>query len=127
LRGKLGAAEQRQVELNAEILEISYAAHTGDLKAAKRLREITTKLAHLTTEVSSLTAALAEGARRELEQREQELAARRRADAERADVELADAESLALEIDRGRDENRCGSLRKQDGLRSKALRRRPSE
>jgi hypothetical protein len=45
LRGKLGAAEQRQVELNAEILEISWAANTGDAKAKARIDAITNELA----------------------------------------------------------------------------------
>lgn len=99
LRSKLGAAEHRQVELNSEILEISYVAHTGDGRAKKRLDEITIELGHLTTEVSSLTAALAEAARRELQQRDQEMAAKRRDDASKADAALAEAAVLAEKFD----------------------------
>jgi hypothetical protein len=99
LRSKLGAAEQRQVELNAEILEISWAANTGDAKAKARIDAITNELAHLATEVKSVTAALAEGARRETQARDAEISARRRADAEQADKIMLEAETLAATMD----------------------------
>jgi hypothetical protein len=99
LRGKRGAAEQRQMELDSEIEEISYAAHTGDAKAKKRLEEITNEQAHLATEIKSTTAALAEGARRQMQEREEEMSAQRRADAEQADAIMAEAEKIALAMD----------------------------
>lgn len=99
LRGKRGAAEQRQMELDSEIEEISYAAHTGDPKAKKRLEDITNEQAHLATEIKSTTAALAEGARRQMQEREEEMSAQRRADAEQADTIMAEAEKLAKTMD----------------------------
>jgi chromosome segregation ATPase len=99
LRGKRGAAEQRQMELDSEIEEISFAAHTGDAKAKKRLDEITNELSHLATEIKSTTAALAEGARRQLQEREEEMSAQRRADAEKAETVMAEVEKLAAAID----------------------------
>ncbi len=99
LRGKLGAAEHRQVELNAEILEISWAAHSGNVKAKSRLDEITTELAHLAAEVTSITAALAEGARRQLAEQDAARKDRRRSDAAKAEVVLKEAEKIAERLD----------------------------
>jgi hypothetical protein len=99
LRGKLGAAQQRQVELDGEIQEISWAANTGDVKAKKRLDEISNEQAHLATEIKSTTAALAAGARLEMQEREEAMAAKRRDDAKAAELLCAGVETIAEKFD----------------------------
>ena len=116
LRDELAAAEQRQVELDAEILEISWAANTGDAKAKKRIDEIANELAHLATEVKSVTAALAEGARREMEARDAEISARRHADAEQANKIMLEAEALAATMDGAMALLRVGAVDLQDKM-----------
>ena len=98
-RGKLGAAQQRQVELDGEIQEISWAANTGDVKAKKRLDEISNEQAHLATEIKSTTAALAAGARLEMQEREEAIAAKRRDDAKAAELLCAGVEMIAEKFD----------------------------
>jgi hypothetical protein len=99
LRGKLGAAQQRQVELDGEIQKISWAATTGDVKAKKRLDEISNEQAHLATEIKSTTAALAAGARLEMQEREEAIAAKRRDDAKAAELLCAGVEMIAEKFD----------------------------
>jgi hypothetical protein len=62
LRGKLAASEGLQSELNDEIQEVSFLAHTGDAKSKKRLEEIGAALSNVGIEIRSLTAALATAA-----------------------------------------------------------------
>jgi hypothetical protein len=99
LRAKHGAAEGRKIELESELQEISFDAHTGDAKAAKRLKEISSELIHVDTELKSLTSALAESARREKAATEADGARRKVAAAETARGLLGELESLGQEFD----------------------------
>ena len=102
LRSKLGGAEGRRVELESELAEIGFAAHVeGDAKSVKRLKEISSELANVDVEVKSLTAALAENARREAAAEDADRAKRRRADAEKAKTMLGELEQLGQEFDAG--------------------------
>lgn len=116
LRTKLGAAEGRQVELNAEILEVSYGAHTGVAKDRKRLTEINDELARLAPEVTSLTAAMAEATRRETQARDAEISARRRADMEQADKIMLEAETLAATMDAAMSSLKAAAVDLQDKM-----------
>ena len=100
LRAKLGAAEGRRIEIESELAELGFAAHVeADPKSIKRLKEISSELAQIDTELKSLTAALAENARREAAAEAVALAKRRKADAEKAGAVIAEAERLAELMD----------------------------
>jgi hypothetical protein len=100
LRGRLAAIEGQQVELLAERDEISFAAVVDrEKKAVQRLVEINTALSQMTSDASTVVAALADASRREMQQRDQEMATRRRNDAEQAETHLAKAEDLAQKLD----------------------------
>jgi chromosome segregation ATPase len=100
LRAKLAAAEGLQLELNAEVQEISYAAHVDrEPKAVKRLAEISHQLEHVIGgEIKSLTAALAEAAKREVAAQEAARAELRRKNARKAADVLLEVEALATTI-----------------------------
>jgi hypothetical protein len=102
LRARLASIEENQTELLAERDDggAAYAAHVeGSPKAIKRLAEINGELSRLQAEASTVSAALAEAARREMQAREKDVAARRRSDAAQADVILAETEKLAETMD----------------------------
>jgi chromosome segregation ATPase len=102
LRARLASIEDAQNELLAERDdgEIAFSAHVeGDAKAIKRLAEINAELGRLQGEASTVGAALAEAARREMQARDQDLAERRRADGEQAETILAETEKLAAAMD----------------------------
>jgi hypothetical protein len=102
LRARLASIEEGQIELLAERDDggTAYAAHVeGSPKAIKRLAEINAELGRLQAEASTVGAALAEAARREMQARDKDLAARHRADAEQADTILAETEKLAETMD----------------------------
>jgi hypothetical protein len=102
LRARLASIEENQIELLAERDDggTAYAAHVeGSPKAIKRLAEINAELGRLQAEASTVSAALAEAARREMQARDQDVAARRRSDAAQADMILAETEKLAETMD----------------------------
>jgi hypothetical protein len=102
LRARLAGIEEAQVELLGERDDggTAYAAHVeGSPKAIKRLAEINAELNRLQAEASTVGAALAEAARREMQARDKDMAARRREDAEQADTVMAEVEKLAKEMD----------------------------
>jgi DNA repair exonuclease SbcCD ATPase subunit len=93
LRGKIAAIEGRQIELAAERDEIAYTAHVErDKTAVKRLAEINAEIAHLSSELTSLNAALEEAGRRATAAVSAEAAEAEKARAEQA---LPIAERLA--------------------------------
>jgi hypothetical protein len=95
LRNKLGAAEGVKLELDAEIAEISFDAHTGVAKAATRLSEIARQQQTVAVEIKSQEAALAEGAKREVAAQESQRAELRRSNAAKAANLLLEAEETA--------------------------------
>jgi hypothetical protein len=99
LRGKLAASQGLQSELNAEIQEVSFLAHTGDIKSQKRLDEIRTALSKVDIEIRSLTAALATAANMQVAEQDAARAELQRANASKAEAILAEAESLATKMD----------------------------
>jgi hypothetical protein len=99
LRGKLAASNGLQSELNAEIQEVSFLAHTGDAKSQKRLDEIRTALAKVDIEIRSLTAALATAANMQVAEQDAALAELQRANARKAEIILTEAESIASKMD----------------------------
>jgi len=99
LRGKLAASQGLQSELNAEIQEVSFLAHTGDIKSQKRLDEIRTALSKVDIEIRSLTAALATAANMQVAEQDAARTELQRANASKAEAILAEAESLATKMD----------------------------
>jgi hypothetical protein len=99
LRGKLAASNGLQSELNAEIQEVSFLAHTGDAKSQKRLDEIRTALSKVDIEIRSLTAALATAANMQVAEQDAARAELQRANARKAEIILTEAESIASKMD----------------------------
>jgi DNA repair exonuclease SbcCD ATPase subunit len=89
----------RAIELDAERQKISFAAHTGDNKARKRLDEINTASANHTSEMQSIDAAIAEANQR-LEAAKREAAiVDDRAKAEQLKILIDELGELGTEID----------------------------
>jgi hypothetical protein len=100
LRGKLAASQGLQSELNAEIQEVSFLAHTGDIKSQKRLDEIRTALSKVDIEIRSLTAALATAANMQVAEQDAARAELQRANASQAEGMIAEAELIAQALDK---------------------------
>ena len=117
LRTKLGAAEGRQVELNAEILEVSYGAHTGVAKDRKRLTEINHELARLAPKRHAASPRQWPRLRAGKRRREMPKSpARRRADMEQADKIMLEAETLAATMDAAMSSLKAAAVDLQDKM-----------
>jgi DNA repair exonuclease SbcCD ATPase subunit len=99
LQRKRAGAQQRADDLAAERARISFAAHSGDKAARKRLSEIHSEISAHESELASIDSALAEAARRNTVAAEEERLDARRADADDARQILAEMETVGFGVD----------------------------
>ena len=99
LEAKLADAKSRQDQVESELKEIAFAAHTGEADARKRLERLHADTAKISAEVLSLEAAVVEAKRRVREAEAAESDDVARAKAERALALLEDFTKRGAELD----------------------------